>query len=611
MKKTYYLIFFAFLFCFAGNSQSKFPPVSIEQGTFLGESIPLRDFPKVAEVGPDDYFIIPNNLRNAPKLNPDALPVNGDPLAIQNPAPTRSPSELLESWDGINRPQAGGAVPPDPSGAVGPNHYVHAVNLAVIIFDKTGNILEGPVSLGAFFGTGVSNGDPIVMYDQIADRWFVSQFNIGTNALVIAVSTTSDPTGTYNVYQFALNNFPDYPHYAVWPNAYFLTANKQGGLVCYALDRDEMLAGGGSPSIIGFGLPGLIRNPNTVFSPEFANLLGTDHPADVPGYVVYLQDDAWSGAIPEDHIKLWTVEVDFDTSTFSVSAADQIVVAPFDSTFFPFGTGDVQQPGTSQKIDNLGGVISYMANYRSFDDHNSFIFNFNVDLGGEISGIRWIELRNVGTGDFTLYQEGTHTLNDGLNRFMGSMAMDVNGNIALAYNTGNSSEAVGIKYTGRLDGDPLGSMSFVEQTIQAPAFSQTFSNRFGDYAQMTMDPDGETFWHTAEYFKFANNWHTKIAAFNLENIPLGVNDITGNESSLEVYPLNDSTYEISLTSTQPITSLQFEVIEMQGKKVLGGTLNESSTGSKGTFSSANLTSGIYIVKVYNNKINESKKLIIR
>lgn len=611
MKKNYLLIAIAFLFFFVGYSQSKFPPVSIEQGTFLGESIPLRDFPRVQPVDPEDYQVIPNNLRNAPKMNPDALPVDGDPLATQNPSPTRSPNELLQSWDGLNISQSGGAVPPDPSGAVGPNHYVHAVNLAVIIYDKTGTILEGPVSLGAFFGNGVNNGDPIVMYDQLADRWFVSQFIINTNSLIIAVSTSPDPTDTYYIYEFALNNFPDYPHYAVWPNAYFMTANKSGGLVAYALERDKMLAGASDASIIGFGLPGLVRNPNTVFSPEFANLLGTDHPADVPGYVVYLQDDAWSVAITEDHIKLWTVEVDFDAETFSVSAPEQIVVAPFDSTFHPFGTGDVEQPGTPQDLDNLGGIISYMANYRSFDDHNSFIFNFNVNLGGFISGIRWIELRNVGTGPFSLYQEGTHTYNDGLNRFMGSMAMDINGNIALAYNTGSSSEAIGIKYTGRLAGDPLGSMSFQEQEIQAPAFYQTYSNRFGDYAQMTMDPDGVTFWHTAEYIKFINNWHTKIAAFNLENIPLGVDDIDGNDSSLEVYPLGDGTYEITFATTQSLNSMQFEVIEMQGKKVSQGILNDSSNGFKGTFSSANLSSGIYIVKVFNNNMSQSKKLIIK
>ncbi len=612
MKKYYYLIICSFFFFSTNYAQSKFPPVSVEYGTFLGETIPLSDFETITptEGVPKNLREIPNNMRNAPKINSNALPQGDDPLAQTIPA-FRAPQDILVNFDGAHVSE-GQAVPPDPSGAAGPNHYVHAVNLVVKIFDKTGNLLVGPVLLGDFLGSGNNNGDPIVMYDQLADRWFVSQFRISDDALIIGVSTTPDPTGTYNVYQMPLDAFPDYPHYSVWPDAYYLTANKFTGNTTYALDRDVMIAGGANPAIIGFNLPGVIRNPGTVFSPEPANLLGTTFPTDVPGYIIYLQDDSWP-SVSNDHLKIWEIDVDFLVpGNSTISTPTEIPVTPFDSTFNPFGIGDVQQPSTSQKIDNLGGVISYMANYRSFGDHNSFLINFNVDLGSIISGIRWIELRNVGNGPFSVYQEGTWTLNDGENRFMGSMAMDINGNIALAYNVGSSETYVGIRFTGRLDGDPLGQMSFQEQVIKDGTSFQNSTNRFGDYAQMTMDPDGETFWHTAEYIKTLNSWQTRIAAFNLEDLPiLDLGDDIENNISLEVYPIDSSNYEIILSNPNINSDVSYQVIDIQGKVITTGTLLESGNEYKAAFSKENLAKGIYMIKVYNSSFQEVKKVMIK
>ena len=81
----------------------------------------------------------------------------------------------------------------------------------------------------------------------------------------------------------------------VWPDAYYLTANKGGANKVYAIERDVILAGDPNPQIIGFPLPGNTANPNTVLSPEPANLTGVDYPEDLPGYIVYLQDDGWGG----------------------------------------------------------------------------------------------------------------------------------------------------------------------------------------------------------------------------------------------------------------------------------------------------------------------------
>jgi hypothetical protein len=492
-------------------------PTTIIEGTFIGKTMPLRDFPTVTEntaIEVKDIIIVPNNFRANEKVNQDALPLGADPIT-QKQIGGITARPLEQNFIGATNTNL---TPPDPTGAVGPNHYVHSVNSIVNIFDKTGTLLTGPTPLGTFLGIGSNSGDPIVMYDQLADRYFVSQFGSLNNSLAIGVSETSDPTGAYNVYQFSLDAFPDYPHYSVWHNGYYLTANKQGPNKVYAIERDVMLAGGASPQIIGFPLPGYVQNTNTVLSPEPANLLGTTFPADAPAYVTYLQDDGWGGSIANDHLKIWEMDVDWATpgnSTIS-STPLEVPTAPFDSVFAPFGSGDVAQPGTNQKIDMIGGIISYAANYRSFGTHNSWVITFLTDVdGNDLGGIRWIELRNDAANDWSIYQEGTYAPADGNSRFMGSAAMDAAGNIGLAFNIASATMPAGVRYTGRFDGDPLGEMTIVETEIIEGVGVQTFSNRFGDYSHLTMDPNNFTFWHTAEYFTANNQWASRVASFSL------------------------------------------------------------------------------------------------
>jgi len=541
MKKNFLLTLVAACIGTVAFAQDTFPPVIVTQGVYLGESIPFRDAPTAPLFTEDitDEFRIDQRFTYTGGLTNEGSADGFDPL-VQTEPPLYGAQNLDQNFDGLTVAESGGSIPPDPSGAVGPDHYVTAVNLRLKIFDKQGNTLAGPTSLNTFFGF-VGQGDPIVMYDQLADRYFVSQFRTSNNALLIAVSTTADPTGTYYIYQYPLSSFPDYPHYSVWPTAYFLTANK-GGQTTYAFDREVMLRGGDDPALVGFSLPGVVRNPATVFSPEPANLLGRVAPADTPGYIVYLQDDAWSG-VATDHLKIWTIDLDFDGSS-TISSPDEIPVQSFDSFFSPFGTGDFNQPGTSQRIDGIGGVISYMANFRSFDTHNSLLVNFNSDVGSQKGGIRWIELRNVGNGPFTIFQEGTYSVADNINRFMGSMSMDKDGNIGLGFNVSGTATFPGIRYTGRLAGDPLGTMTFPETTIVDGEGGVGTFNRFGDYAQMTLDIDNLTFWHTAEYMGATNNfWKTRVASFTLGNAE--TNDVG-------VYAFANPLYEGPFTNAETI-----------------------------------------------------------
>lgn len=531
-------------------SQEKNAPSEIIQGKFIGKTIPLRDMPTVAELKAEGL----ETVREV-KQRFDPTVIGAEPVLIgtieQTPDPviqteqgSRGILTTMQNFDGATI-QEGGAVPPDPSGAVGPNHYVHAVNLVVKIFDKNGGLLAGPTSLGTFLGSGNNNGDPIVMYDQMADRFFVSQFRTSDNALIIGISETPDPTGSYNVYEYPLNSFPDYPHYAVWPDAYYMTANKSNGNTTYAIDRQALLDGDANPTIVGFNLPGVRRNPFTVFSPEPAHLLGTDFDTGTPGYIVYLQDNQWGGGVDFDHLKVWEIDVDFNTPSNSTISATplEIPTAAFDSFLRPFGTGDIDQPQTTRRYDAQSGIISFAANYRKFAGHNSWVITFNTDVGGVTPGIRWIELRNDGTNDWEIFQEGTYAPDDGEGRFMSSAAMDINGNIGMGYNLGSEETFASIKFTGRFDGDELGVMTFPESTIIDGTGRQTNTNRFGDYSHLTMDPDGLTFWHTSEYFIGVNQWRTRIASFRLNN---------GLNSDIGVFNF-DSPESGDLTNAETVT----------------------------------------------------------
>ena len=526
-RKNIFTCLFMILLAGVVNAQDSFTATEFIQGTYMGTTVPLRDFPTTEydATSPKTMTIVENKSRINEKVNQNALPYNDINTNAQDKVGGIFSYALEQNFVGFDNT---GFTPPDPSGAAGPDHYVHAVNSSIKIFDKTGNLLAGPTSLGAFLGIGSNSGDPIVLYDQLADRYFVSEFGSVSNGLAIGVSVTNDPTGEYHVYQYSFDAFPDYPHYSIWPDAYYLTANKGGANKVYAIERDVILAGDPDPQIIGFPLPGNSSNPNTVLSPEPANLTGVDYPDDLPGYIVYLQDDGWSG-ITYDHLKIWEIDVDFDNPTSStISSPLEIPTDPFNAYFAPFGAGDVAQPGTGQKIDMITGVISYAANYRSFGTHNSWVITFNDNVDGSNAGVRWIELRNDATNPWEIFQEGTYAPADDNSRFMGSAAMDAAGNIGLAFNIASATLPAGIRYTGRFDGDALGEMTIAETTIVDGVGVQTTTNRFGDYSHLTMDPNNFTFWHTAEYFSANNQWRTQVASFSLSSgfaQDVGVNNI--------------------------------------------------------------------------------------
>lgn len=520
MKKKFYVLAIGLIATTTLFAQQKYPPTEVITGTFIGETVSMREYAlnQIDDANdPKNQVMVPNES-NTPFEFVETTTIIPN---LQTEKGKIITQPLQENFIGSGSFESG-FFPPDPTGAVGPDHYVHSVNSLVKIFDKSGTLEVGPINLGTFLGIPSNSGDPIVKYDQLADRWVVSEFGSLNNSLAIGVSTTSDPAGTYNVYQYVFSGFPDYPKYGLWHDGYYGTVNLNGQTTQgFVMERDQMLVGGPAPQIIIFNLPDIIINPNQVKSPEPASLLGTTYDSDAPGYITYLQDDGWTGAITFDHLKVWEIDVDWtNVGNSTISAPLEITTDPFDSgELFGNGNGAIRQPGTSQRLAGHGGIVSFPAYYRQFGTHNSWLITFNTFIDAmETGGIRWIELRNDGSSDWSIFQEGTYSIADGHDRLMSSAAMDAEGNIAMGYTTASENLAVSLRYTGRFNGDPLGEMTVAETVIINGPGVRTNSNRYGDYSHITMDPNNFTFWFTSDYFSSNNQWNTQVASFNLGNV---------------------------------------------------------------------------------------------
>lgn len=402
----------------------------------------------------------------------------------------------LTGWAG----NVGAYRPNDPTGAASPNHYIQIVNATPVrVFSKTGTVVS-TFTLGNLWSPAVSNnGDPIVMYDKYADRWFLSQFGSSTDRKIyIAISVTNDPLGSYYTYTYTSPQFPDYLKFSIWENGYYMTSNQLTDKV-YCFERTEMLAG--NPSARAIYQTFTTGSVGGFFVPLPADASdGGLPPAGTPLPFFAYYENSWGTGV--DGVKIWNMTVTWGTTPVAtITGPTQINTAAFDGTY-DAGWNDCPQPGTSAMLDGIGGIPTYRAQWRPWTGYNTVLLNWGVLITNSPRqrSIRWCELRqDQGTGTWSLYQEGTYTP-DGDTRWMGSMAMDDNGSIALCYTKSNSSSVYpGLYYTGRLAGDPLGQMTITEQTAKAGTSVQTSTNRIGDYSHTALDPDGVTFWHTGEY----------------------------------------------------------------------------------------------------------------
>ncbi len=420
-----------------------------------------------------------------------------DPSIIQSIQGKSSSRAPIQNWAGQ---VASGFRPFDPSGAVGLTYYIQMINSTTYrIYNKSnGNtVLTG--TFGDLWSPSTGDaGDPIVLYDKAADRWFMSQFDDGSGAdandIHIAISQTNDPTGSWYTYTFTSPDFPDYLKFSAWQDGYYMTANYAQKI--FAFNRTKMLAGDGSAEAVykTFSPP-----QSGFFVPLPADASdGTMPGAGTPCPIFSYSDNGWGGG-NTDAVNIYNATVNWSgTPSMSVASAGSLATNAFDGSY-DSGWDDISQPGTSQKLDGIGGAMMYRAQWKTWSGYNTVVLNWAVNISSTQRGIFWCELRqDQGTGSWSIYQQGIYA--PGTDSYwMGSIAMNDAGDIGLSYAKGSSSTYMSLAYAGRYASDPLGTLPIAEVIVQAGTSAQTSSNRNGDYAQSCLDPDGVTFWHTGEY----------------------------------------------------------------------------------------------------------------
>ena len=456
---------------------------------------------------------------------------NTDPVAAPLAGPLTGVT-LLSNFDGQsaqdNRNLFGFAfVPPDTNGAVGANQFVQMVNVTIAVYDKSsGALLLGPAAIHTLwsgfgglceFGGGTptfaDGGDPVVLYDHLAGRWLVTQLQYNTTftqtAQCVAVSTTSDATGSYNRYEYDFGaNFPDYPKFSVWPDAYYNTinvfpGNTFAGPQACAFDRNAMLAGVPANAVC-------FQQPSTISSLLPADLDGgTLPPAGSPNYLVGLADST--------HLNFFRFHVDFSNpANSSMTGPALISVAPYTEICARATTlSCIPQPNPGEKVDGLSDRVMFRLAYRNFDDHESLVVNHTIQ-GGALAGVRWYEIRNPAAP--FVYQQST-LIDPNVNYWLGSVAMDKIGDLALGFSVSSHNMFPSVYVAARAASDPPGTLFGPLVLVNGSGVQFNSFHRWGDYSSMSVDPvDDCTFWYTQEYYAITGiiNWATRIGAFKFD-----------------------------------------------------------------------------------------------
>jgi hypothetical protein len=577
------LVAFLTIFCLA------LPTFAQQSKTVTRGPVVIKEFkhdtgPVLREVAPllpewstSEHEIDNRDNPNHPWVN---KPVEKDPVlqTAENSPTVLTPAFNVE-FDGIGFGSNFfcNCMPPDNDGAPGTTQYVQYVNTTYQVFDKSGTTLLGPLAGNSFwsgFGGSCQNdnsGDPIIRFDAAAQRWVVSQFAInssGNDFECIAVSTTSDATGSYHRYGFSFAVFPDYPKMGVWPDAYYFTFNNfnlagtayVGANAC-AADRSKMLTGAAATMIC-------FQQSSSDFGMLPSDLDGTTAPAaGTPNFVIELDPDGSA------NLSMFKFHVDFMTPSNSTFTGPTLIpVAAFTPLCANVGRNAcVPQPTAgSQNLEGLSDRLMYRLVYRNFGDHTTLLTSHTV-VAGSSSGARWYEIHNPETSP-TVFQSGTFAP-DSKFRWMPSVAMDQNQDIAVGYSRSSATagDFPSLYYAGRVPGDPAGTLES-EVVLKAGAGSQMTlngANRWGDYTSMTVDPtDDCTFWFSEEYLKATGlnqgfNWSTAIGSFTFPgcgsvtpdfSLTASPNSVTitqgGNgTSTITVVPVNGFSGSVTLSAT--------------------------------------------------------------
>ncbi|MCX6266623.1 MAG: BACON domain-containing carbohydrate-binding protein [Bacteroidetes bacterium] len=518
-----------FLFLHTGQAQIQpVHPIEIITGHYYGLSKPLRDIPAMS--AEEFHQLELKGLQRT--LNKDlknrifpfaatALPRGTDPAWQDFMGATGGEKSTLVNFEGQTSPY----YPPDCNGTAGPDHFMQTINMVYAIYDKSGTLAAGPANLNLLFqgvaGSNFNDGDPIILYDDQADRWLVTEFSISgsINYMLMAVSTTNDPTGTWHKYSFQVASMPDYPKFSVWRDGYYMGDNNGGSNDIYVFERDKMLTGSVAK---GIGFSNAWR-PSSVDGFMCVPPIDNDGPlapAGTPGLFIAFNDDALGGGL--DQLWLYELTVDWTTPSNSAFVRTQTIDVQSFNSSFGNNWNNIEQKGTTQRLDGIPQVIMNVPQYRNFGSYQTIVccHTVNVD-GARHAGIRWYELRKT-TASWTIRQQGTYAP-DANSRWMGSIMLNGNNEIGLGYSISSTSMFPGIFFCGQSPAAYLsasGILDIAEDTIKLGAYSQTGANRWGDYSQMSVDPaDDKTFWFTNQYVGSGGSRKTKIASFRYNFAP--------------------------------------------------------------------------------------------
>lgn len=504
------LVLIAPMFLLAQVDESK--PIRVSKAVAYAKTAPLAEL--AAKLSPDKSEALDQEVEVKNELDYNKWPdtdFTQPTEKVQSEMGTRQSRGPLVGFAGQGPT---GYYPPDTDGDVSDEHFVQVVNSKYNVYDKVGNKLLGPLNLSTLWQSlpgpwvGTNNGDPIVLWDEEAGRWIITQFSLPNNSQnfeLFAVSETSDPLGAYHLYAFAFGvQFNDYPKIGVWRDGYYATYNLFSnnynpsfiGSKITVVERDKMLEGDPDAQMIEF----------------LKNGYYSTMPADVDGEMLPPEGDRCPIMYITNSktIQLWGFEADWvDPDNSSLNLMKTLVPSNFSEY-----NGSITQPN-GQGLDALSQMIMNRLAYRQFDDYASMVTNHTVYANGK-AAIRWYEMRKENDGEWLLHQEGTYAPNSDVHRWMGSAAMNANGDIAIAYSVANNDDVhPSIRYTGRHADDPLGVMTVEEVELKTGTSSQSGFSRWGDYACLNVDPDNDTvFWFTTEY----NGWRTWISSFDLGGI---------------------------------------------------------------------------------------------
>ncbi len=490
------------------------PPTYDIKGPFAEEhaaGIPfdkdLRDLPQIgpAEKRPMRELLTPADFSAAGSEGPD--------MALQTIEAVEAMPGATVSFKGLDLNTWGAGWPPDTNGDVGPSHYIQTVNTSIGIYDKTGALITAFTFDTLMNGIGTpcdatNMGDPIVLYDRYSGRWIITDFawasTRGPFYECIAVSKTGDPvSGGWWFYALTADslNLNDYPKLGVWPDGIYMSANMFkrartfAGVKVWAINREALISGQPLRTVaftLGTAYASLLP----------ANILGsTQPPTPAPAF--------FASIYAPSTLRLWKFTVNWTTPTASTFTGPTAIPV----TSYSNPTFRIPQLGSTETLDTLGGRLMMQLQYRNIGGVESLWVNHTV-VSNNVAGVRWYEVRNLRTTP-TVYQQGTYQP-DSNHRWMGALAVDNDGNMAVGYSVSSSAMYPAIRYAGRLATDPLGALSQGETTLIAGTGSQLNGyNRWGDYSSMSIDPvDDCTFWYTTEYYETTgNNWQTRVGSF--------------------------------------------------------------------------------------------------